>query len=1191
MATEPLVPGEPSRLGDYWLAGRLGAGGQGVVYEGYGPDGVRVAVKALHGDYSPTHREMFLREVDALRRVSQFCTARVLAVDVESTPPFLVSEYVAGPTLQQAVETSGAHGADELYRLAIGIATALTAIHRAGVVHRDLKPANVLLGPDGPRVIDFGIARTDDTSRSATGMKGTPRYMAPEVFQGQRPGPAVDIWAWGATMLFAASGKAPFDGETMPQVMHAALNTQPDTTMLPARLEPIVTAALAKDPARRPTAQQLLLDLLGGAPDADLLQQGEQAAAAVRPPVAAAPTLGERAEDVFRRLDPAAQAAVPTVLLRMVAAGDELLRPATRGEFTDGQSPEPAIEAVLVAFSQAGLLTWNGQDFAIATPALLRAWPRLRAWWDAERGGLAMHQELTAGVRLWDAHGRKKNDLFQGTRLDRALTWAATGRHRLTVNAAERAFLDAGTAAARRRSTLRTGVSIVLAALLIVSLGTGSVVVQQSRTVAEQRDLAARQRDSAIGRQLAGQAVQVRRTNPVLGRRLAIAAAALAGDTPDTHHALLTLSSQWEQDIWQVPGVDVSWNSSTPTGAGPQIFWKGNTIVLVDPDSRRLGRTIKVPGAALSGMESTLDGKQMLTLQKDQTMMLWDLATGTPRPLPHKHVARAGLWFSPTGQKLITTRDGMVRVLETATGRELFRVKAKYDVYGPVMSPDERSLVMPLNDGEKKMRLAWWDLTTGKEVQAPGHFKGYRSYLGTTFSPDGRFLATRHEGQITIVNARTREIRGSLAVPEDSGSGGDLTFSRDGAFLAYDMTLWSTEPEFGASPYLAYRTDAMCNDTRFSAGGTSLRCFDSQKRFRSIDVTAFVRQRRVSGSRINDSTISLDGTTVAAGDANSDVVQIWDTASGARRGAITLAGGADRTMVLSPDGRLLGVAREDGTVEIWDVRSRARRVLLNVGRAPSTRPAPSFSPDGKAVAVLTPGTSGDGAPGTPGAGTPHVLKFWDTATGRPLGQAAAMSPITVVGDSDGRIVWSRDGRRVVASAALGVVEFPSGRTLVRPGPLTASVSLSVQALSAKNVLATVDERSLVLRNTENLGQIGNPILLPQGSIKIAAFSPDGRLAATADPRGRIDIWDVENQRRIGLPLTGHTVGVSTTTIESLAFSPDGTRVHSVGGDDGVLVTHLIAPELLKADLCAKAGPLTEQEWATYVKDTGYQKTC
>ncbi|MBC6465970.1 serine/threonine protein kinase [Actinomadura alba] len=253
VGSSPLVPGDPRQLGDYWLAGRLGAGGQGVVYEAYDPDGNRVAVKTLHGDFvGDGSLDRFAKEVEAARRVSSFCTARIIAVDLEHTRPYIVSEYVPGPDLQRAVATGGTFGPDELHWLGVGVATALTAIHQAGVIHRDLKPANVLLGPGGPRVIDFGIARTDEMSRSATGqIKGTPRYMAPETFQGERAGPEADIWAWGAVLLFAATGRAPFAGDQFAVIMRNVLHHEPDLTALPESLRATVAAARRARPGRR----------------------------------------------------------------------------------------------------------------------------------------------------------------------------------------------------------------------------------------------------------------------------------------------------------------------------------------------------------------------------------------------------------------------------------------------------------------------------------------------------------------------------------------------------------------------------------------------------------------------------------------------------------------------------------------------------------------------------------------------------------------------------------------------------------------------------------------------------------------------------------------------------------------------------------------------------------------------------
>ncbi|MCK2218861.1 protein kinase [Actinomadura sp. ATCC 31491] len=258
----PLTPDDPRTLGGYQLAGRLGEGGQGVVYLARPAGGGEpVAVKLLSaGD--PETRARLARELDALESIASFCTARVLDASPDGPRPYVVSEYVDGPSLAERVRERGPLRGGELERLAVGTATALAAIHAAGVVHRDFKPANVLLGPDGPRVVDFGIARAEGAATLTSGIIGTPAYLAPEQIGGLPASAASDVFAWAVTMVYAGTGVSPFGADTVPAVLHRVLHAEPDLAPLPERLRGLLAACLSKEPGRRPTAQQLMVALV-----------------------------------------------------------------------------------------------------------------------------------------------------------------------------------------------------------------------------------------------------------------------------------------------------------------------------------------------------------------------------------------------------------------------------------------------------------------------------------------------------------------------------------------------------------------------------------------------------------------------------------------------------------------------------------------------------------------------------------------------------------------------------------------------------------------------------------------------------------------------------------------------------------------------------------------------------------------
>jgi serine/threonine protein kinase len=262
----PLRRWDPERIGPYVILGRLGAGAMGQVYLGRSAAGRLVAVKTIRVDLAEEagFRTRFAQEVAAARRVSGFFTAAVVEADPDADLPWLATAYVSAPSLSRLVAACGPLPPPSVRWLAAGGAEALASIHGAGLVHRDLKPSNVLVAPDGPRVIDFGVARAAErmgvtTSRGAV---GTPAYMAPEQARDTHLASAAsDVYALGATLLFAATGHPPYQGESVLDVLARLATEEPDLSGLPDELTELITACLQRVPRERPTSSVILARL------------------------------------------------------------------------------------------------------------------------------------------------------------------------------------------------------------------------------------------------------------------------------------------------------------------------------------------------------------------------------------------------------------------------------------------------------------------------------------------------------------------------------------------------------------------------------------------------------------------------------------------------------------------------------------------------------------------------------------------------------------------------------------------------------------------------------------------------------------------------------------------------------------------------------------------------------------------
>ncbi|MFI6178023.1 WD40 repeat domain-containing serine/threonine-protein kinase [Nonomuraea sp. NPDC051191] len=1073
-----LTADDPQRLGGYWLAGRLGAGGQGVVYEAYAEDGVRVAIKVLHGDEAGR----LAKEAEAAGRVASFCTARVLAAELDGPRPYIVSEYVAGPSLRQAIAAGRRFAGGDLHRLATAVATALTAIHEAGVVHRDLKPDNVLLGPDGPRVIDFGIARTAEMSLTATGLvTGTPTYMAPEVFGGQRAGAPADVFAWGCVVLYAATGADPFEAESLGGVMHRVLSVTPDLAALPDSLRPLVSAALSKEPGRRPEARQLLLALVsgdGGLDTARLLERGRQAARVAE--AAADPALGTLAEDSYALLAPAERELAPEVFLRLFtvdAQGELATRKAALDELVAGRpaAETPAVTRILEVF--AYLLGRDGREVWLARPALPHAWPRLRRWIEANKEGLVVHGPILAAVRRWDEGGRRDGGLFHGTMLDDALSWAATARRDIRLSQAEREFLESSARLAKRRARRARLLTLSLAGLLVVALVAGGLAIQQSRLAAARADELQDRLMTSESTRLAARAEATRRSDPVLAGLLAVAAWRLR-PTPQARAAMTAALAQRERGMFRDPAAARS--------------------------------TLRALGA---------DGHTLLSVGQDQAR-LWDVRTGRRTALISGLGLGGGpvsdIGLSPSGRTLVAATESRARAWDARIGRPVGtwpvnRVKDLVEGWENAVRRHEGRKVIVEPDNSEQWTVA--------DAADPAARRG-------TLSPDGRWLATSGDGTLTLTQTKegwTEEIGEGT---EGAWNKGDPVFDRGGRLLATvtDATVqfWRL-PDSHLLSVVPVRGDGEAG-TRPAAAfdGTTFRYLVGDQVF-AVDVADLLNEpsegppyeradlgedglhlvvdgtlRQVQGGtsgRLPAAQalgFSRDGHDVAL--ASGHDVTVLDTTTRKPVGGFPAGiGKAQPELVrFSPDGGRLalvldGPGNGEDAVELWDWRARRRLWSTRVRGVVDL----AFAPDGGRLAVtgldvrLLRASDGRAAGSPFGVFGKDVLGAWVRFTHAGDG--------VVVFDSRGRLsTWDAGGRRLV--------EDTEGFSFAGTAAYSPVEDL-VAADAGQGRVRLIDPRTGV-----DLGLSADPgggLDRDEGELLSVAFTPDGSHVLTVDAGGTI----------------------------------------------------------------------------------------
>lgn len=801
------------RLGDYWLGSRLG----GAVHDAYDESGTRYALTLLPS--RPSY------QVKAAMRVRSRSVARVVDACLDGEVPYLVSEYIPGPTLGEVVGRRGPYEGDDLYRLAAATATALAAIHEAGAVHGGLTPDRVVLGVEGPRLVGLGPGGDGsgppgdvrDWGRllvfaayglsGPSGSSGSPDPSAPSGPSGSS-GSSASSTSFGTASpdgLDRLPGRPPVAGRSrdQPPVADRTSDQPPRSPVrdrpldqsarlldrLDRPLRELVLAALRRDPDRRPSTHQLLLSLL----DVPQSQQGRL----FPPEPVDDPPLGARAESLYLQLSRADQDLVPEVFLRLVGMapdGTDTRRRATRTELVTGRpSEQAALDRVLKTYTEAGLITQThdpnspsprptlatrnpepepvdqdrapGDSVIIAQAALLRAWPRLHEWLDAERDGLAVHRDLTRAARRWEAGGRRETDLFQEDELDRALAWAASGRRRVTLSAAEQAFLDGGRALVRGRARGRRRAMTVLASVTLVAVLAAIVVAIW------QNDKADGRLDQAMARVAASRARALRAANPVTARRLSLAAWRLA-PVAEARVALADSAADPAVEAFAAPyGGARSLDALSDDGTRLAALTDG-TLRVYDTISGRQLATTAGPAQSVRAMAWSPDGRTLALVGVDRSY-LWDTTSGAGVGPPFGRGLGApgqqSAWFSPGGGLLFAAarQSGERWAWNLRTGRAAF--VGQYVVVGP---RDRVALVFAGTRSEVVR------LSTGARTPAPWLDRMPWEYA--VFSPEGERVAIAEETGVQIYALNGVPVLPTRLRP----SPGHLRFSTDGQLLA-----------------------------------------------------------------------------------------------------------------------------------------------------------------------------------------------------------------------------------------------------------------------------------------------------------------------------------------------------------------------------------------------------------------------
>ncbi|WP_170991249.1 serine/threonine-protein kinase [Herbidospora galbida] len=717
---DQLLPDDPDLIGPYRLEGRLGAGGMGEVFLARSPGGRVVVVKRIHRHHArdPEFRVRFTREIDAARRVGGHFTAQVIAADPAADLPWMAAAHIPGPSLQALVSQRGPLPVETVIALGAALAEGLAAIHDCGLIHRDLKPANVICADDGPRIIDFGIARPlDAAALTETGaLVGTYSHMSPERINGHPATPAADVFSLGCVLVFAATGQSPYAASTLPAVIHRITSGDPDLTRVTADLRPLITACLTTDPAARPAVAEILATL---GPAAHRRPPGNPWPAAHQPPPGILPLDGHQPLPgdpwpAAHQLSPGN----PSRVAHEPLPGDPSLA---------AHGPPP-----------------GNPPLAAHRPAPGYASP-------------AAHQQPSGGP---SPSGRSSRPGY----LSEGFSPPSQGSPSGQLSQGERP-LPLLSRILPRRALLAGGVAV----------GATIVVVGASRIFGGEEPVAVTKVSARLVKTLTGHEGEVysvasnpdgtllasggadrtvrlwdpagvARPGTLAGHESNVYAVAFTGD------ARLLISGGGDRlaRLWDVadrvtltslPGGDDGVNAVASTDDGTVIATGGGdgTVRLWDPASGARTAVLTGHGGAVMAVSFSPDGKRLATSGTDETVRIWDVAR---RALLHTLTAHEG-WvsavaFSPDGKLLVSGgADRVVRLWDPADGTETGTLPG-HDAGIAVVAFSRDGRVLATGSGDRTVRL--WDPADRTRLAT---LTGHTAAVGAVaFNHDGTLLAT-----------------------------------------------------------------------------------------------------------------------------------------------------------------------------------------------------------------------------------------------------------------------------------------------------------------------------------------------------------------------------------------------------------------------------------------------------------------